>query len=120
VGVLTRSSGLSALAAIGIWGATSIIVDVRHQLRMFFMGAEPPRALESALEVAYTILPKTKDLGHLNTYALSRAQLSPDALAHSLGQVLPEIDWAYSLGTTAAFTAAMLALAAWRFSRKDF
>ncbi|MBN1420222.1 MAG: ABC transporter permease subunit [Planctomycetes bacterium] len=119
-GVLTRSSGLSALAAIGVWWVSSIIVDLRHQLRMFFTGADPPRALERAFDIAYAILPKTKDLGHLNTFALSRAQLSPDAFARTVGEVLPRIDWVYSLGTTAAFTAAMLALACWRFSRKDY
>jgi len=119
-GVLTRSAGLSTLVALGVWGASSIVVGVRHSLGDLFAGAEIPQMVKTSLEVAYTVLPKTKDLGLLNTFLLSRAQLSTDAFGREIGGILPDVDWARSLGTTALFTAAMLALAVWIFRRKDF
>lgn len=120
VGILTRSSGLASLTALGVWGASSLVVSIRHNIETLFPNAETPRSLKIAVEVLYTILPKVRDLGHLNTLVLSRSQLSPEAFGSSQFQMLPEIDWVFSLGTTALFTAVMLALACWWFWRRDW
>ena len=75
--------------------------------------------LVTTVEAAYTVLPKIKDLDAMNRLALSQGHLSDHARARSFGQ-LPEIDWVFSLGTTAAFTAVMLGLAVWLFRRRDY
>ncbi len=119
-GVLTRSAGLSAMIALGVWAVSGIIVGFHHSIRMALFGAELPDWTIKALDVCYAVLPKTTDLKLLSTYALSHSYLSPGMYARTFAKELPNVDWTFSLGTTAAFTAAMLILAAWRFKRADF
>jgi hypothetical protein len=64
--------------------------------------------------------PKTSDLTSLNDYFLSRSHLSEAAYQRAFAGQIPKVDWLWSLGTTAAFTAAMLALAIWLFRRRDY
>jgi len=120
VGVWLRSAVLASLAAFGIWGMSGIIVNIRHSMKMFFFGADVPPAIVQAFEIAYAILPKTKDISLLSTYALSRSYLSPAAFKNIFAHQLPPVDWAFSLGTTAAFAVVTLALAAWIFRRRDY
>ncbi len=55
-----------------------------------------------------------------NRYVLGPAQLPSTALETSFLSEIPKIDWTWSAGTTALFTAAMLALAAWLFRTRDY
>jgi hypothetical protein len=119
-GVLTRSPGFSAMIALGVWGASSAIVNLHNTIRAALFGTEAPDWVVKLFDFCYTVLPKTTDLKLLGRYALSHSYLSPDMYARTFGRDLPNVDWAFSLGTTAAFTAAMLILAAWRFRRADF
>jgi ABC-type transport system involved in multi-copper enzyme maturation permease subunit len=117
-GVLTRSGAVSSLLAIGVWGLSSTIIGTRRALPIMFPG-EVPAALTRSLDVAYAVLPKTADIGLLNQYFLSRSHLSPEAMARVIPLEMLKVDWLYSLGTTALFTAAMLGLAVWVFHRRD-
>jgi len=119
-GVVTRSAGLSGMIALGVWGLSGIVVNLHNRIRMMLYGAEVPSWLVTTFDACYTVLPKTTDLSLLSTYALSHSYLSPGMYARTFGRELPSVDWTFSLGTTAAFTAAMLALAAWRFRRADY
>jgi len=119
-GVLTRSGGLSALIAIGVWGLSSTILGVREALKLMLRPEDVPRSVKTALDVAYAILPKTKDIGELNTFFLSRSHLSPEALRRIIPENAIDVDWLYSFGTTGLFTAAMLGLAIWIFRRRDY
>lgn len=120
VGVLTRSAGAAALVALGVWGLSTIVVEIRHTMKMLLWGADLPGWFVTLVDVSYLVLPKTNDLIALNTYALSRSNLSPDMYARTFGTALPPIDWAYSLGSTGLFVALMLGLACWRFWRRDY
>jgi ABC-type transport system involved in multi-copper enzyme maturation permease subunit len=120
LGVLTRSAGLASLAAIGVWGASSVVVGLRHSIHAMFGRDEVPALLDTAIRVAYAILPKTKDLSLLNTYMVSRANLSESAYGREIALAVPDVDWVYSIGTTGLFTAAMLGIAVWFFRRKDY
>jgi ABC-type transport system involved in multi-copper enzyme maturation permease subunit len=120
VGVLTRSGGLSGLAAIGVWGLSSAVVGVRQGLKVMFQGEEVPAALKTSLDVAYYILPKTKDLASLNTTFLSRSHLSPQAAERVLPAEFLQVDWTFSIVTTALFALFMLALAVAFFRRRDY
>ena len=117
VGVLTCSSGIATLVALAVWFLGSVVVGARHAVDAF--GSDVPAWLGDGLEVAYLVLPKIEDLDLLSTSLLARAHLSDAARTRILG-VLPEVDWAFSLGSTAAFTAAMLALAVLAFRRRDY
>ena len=119
-GVLTRSSGLAALAALGVWGLSGIVVGLHHTIRMMLFGVDLPRWLVRTIEILYAVLPKTRDIAILNTYALARSHLSPEAFARTFGRELPPVDWVMSLGSTAIFTACTLAAAAWFFARRDY
>ncbi len=118
VGLQTRNSNLATIAALGIWFLSSTIGTLKHTAAQMF-GDDLPR-LKKALEAAYVVLPKVGDLSYLNTVFLSRSHLSPEAMERSIGNLLPDVDWTFSLSTTVAFTLAILALAAWRFHRKDY
>jgi ABC-type transport system involved in multi-copper enzyme maturation permease subunit len=120
VGVVTRSPGAAAMIAIGVWAVSGVVVGLHHTIQTMLYGTEVPDLLKRIFEWGYVILPKTTDLTHLNTYALSRSYLSPEAFVRTFGRELPPVDWVFSLGTTAAFTAVMLGLAAWVFRRKDY
>jgi hypothetical protein len=117
VGVLTRSSGLAALATLGVWFVSGALAGVRRELGREF---EAPHWFARALETLYTILPKTGDLDELNKVFLSQAHLSEDALRRATMLEPAPVDWAFSLGTTGAFTVAMLAIAVWVFGRRDW
>ena len=72
------------------------------------------------LDVTYTVLPKTTDLGQLNSMILSRSQLSEEAYQRLFMDRAPDIDWFFSLGTTGLFLLVMLGLAMRRFQRMDY
>ena len=119
VGVWSRSSGLSALAAIGTWMLSGAIASVR-QLSHAGGIVKLPSLLERGLEVVYWVVPKTSDVGAMNQQALAQAWLSPEARARIGLAGLPHVDYALSLGTTVAFAALMLGVACWLFRRRDW
>jgi ABC-type transport system involved in multi-copper enzyme maturation permease subunit len=120
VGVLTRSGTVSALVALAVWGTSSTMVAIKHNLRLLYRGQPVPEWLQTTLDVLYGMAPKTSDLTSLNDYFLSRSHLSEAAYQRAFAGQIPKVDWLWSLGTTAAFTAAMLALAIWLFRRRDY
>jgi ABC-type transport system involved in multi-copper enzyme maturation permease subunit len=117
VGVLTRSGNIAALAAAGIWGIAAIVGQFHHISATLFPDSP---AVRGFLEGAYVVLPKVADVGTLNARLLASWQLSPAAFERTFESVLPSVEWATSVGTTAAFSVACLALAAWFFRRRDF
>ncbi|HEY3325326.1 MAG TPA: ABC transporter permease [Planctomycetota bacterium] len=120
VGVLTRSGTVAALVAIFVWGTSSVLLAIRNGLKLAYIGQSMPNWLRSTIDVLYDLAPKTLDLNALNTSFLARSHLSEQAFQRAFGNHLPQVDWAWSLGTTAAFTVVMLALAVWFFRRKDY
>jgi ABC-type transport system involved in multi-copper enzyme maturation permease subunit len=120
VGVLTRSGTVAALVAIFVWGTSETLIAIRTNLKRAFVGQMVPQWLQSTLDVMYGFAPKTGDLMSLNTHFLSRSHLSETAYQRAFAGQIPKVDWLWSMGTTAAFTAAMLLLAIWFFRRRDY
>jgi ABC-type transport system involved in multi-copper enzyme maturation permease subunit len=118
-GVLTRSTVVSALLAVGVWWLSALMVNARHSVKTVFRGQDIPRGIEVTLEGIYTVLPKTPDLGHLNTLFLARSHLSEAAYQRIIGPIMPDVRWGFSLGSTALFVAVMLGLSIWIFHRRD-
>src|SRR5690606_28515865 len=83
-------------------------------------GSEPGGALATMIDVLHAILPKAGEIGDLNDVFLARSYLSEEALQRSGLLDLPEVDWFYAAGTTAAFTAVVLGLAVLVFRRRDY
>ncbi|MBK9383655.1 MAG: ABC transporter permease [Planctomycetes bacterium] len=117
VGVITRSANVAGLAGLGVWWASSLIVT-SYELTSGF--AEYSAGVRGSMQALYTVVPKTSHIADLGQRWLIEARLGG---AEGVGRMLDEVrqvDWAFSLGTTAAFTAACLALACWWFRRADY
>jgi hypothetical protein len=117
VGVLTRSANVAGLAGLGVWWTSSLIVTFYD----FSSGFEEYSAgVRGTMQVLYTAVPKTSHIAELGQRWLIEARLGgPEGVARMLDEV-HQVDWAFSLGTTAAFTAVCLAIACWRFRRTDY
>jgi ABC-type transport system involved in multi-copper enzyme maturation permease subunit len=120
MGVLTRSGTIAGLLGVGTWWIAETTHMVRHALRLGGEWDGLPGWGQGLLNTTYWVLPKTQDLGLLNRMVLSKSELSPEAYDRLFGFVLPEVDWWFSVGTTAAFAVAMLGLAMWVFKRRDY
>jgi hypothetical protein len=118
-GVLTRSSAVSALLAVAVWGLSGLVLLARQMLKMMDP-ADVPQSATAALDAAYAVVPKTGDLARLNEVFLARSNLSPGAMHRAMLDKMVDVNWSYSLGTTALFTAVVLAFAAWSFRRRDW
>ncbi len=119
VGVLFKSGTLAALLSLGLWAISSIANQARTALAAFGEAGEPvPSWVRDGVEIVYWMLPKTHDLG-----ILARKIVAPDSAARvseEFAHALAGVDHAASLGSTAAFAAAMLAAACLAFWRKDY
>ncbi len=123
IGVLTRSAGVSSLLALGVWGLSTSIDAGRRLVQVLSHDREVSPLVQKALNVAYAVVPKMKDIGALNAVFLSRSYRTASGVRSDLEQRIAEalkVDWGFSLGTTAAFTVVVLALAVWRFRQRDF
>ena len=124
IGVLWRTPLLASLAAIGVWALSSAIADVRQQLS----GSDGPTAelswipewASSVIETLYWILPKTADVANFGNALLARSSLSEAAIGRTVGSELVETPSLLAIGSSFAFAATMLGLAAWRFRARDW
>ncbi|MBL8900987.1 MAG: ABC transporter permease [Planctomycetes bacterium] len=117
VGVITRSANVAGLAGLGVWWTSSMIVTFYDFSSGF---AEYSAGVRGTMKVLYTVVPKTSHIADLGQRWLIEARLGgPDGVGRMLDDV-QQFDWAFSLGTTVAFTVACLALACWRFRRTDY
>jgi ABC-type transport system involved in multi-copper enzyme maturation permease subunit len=123
LGVLTRSPIVAMLGTIAFmfllwlvgWGKR--IVDL-----MNVEGGEErmPGWLESIINAANTVLPRYKDLDTITSKLIMDGTLTPaEARFASPVSLLDYPDLTTTIGTSLAFIAVMLALACWRFKRRD-
>jgi ABC-type transport system involved in multi-copper enzyme maturation permease subunit len=80
----------------------------------------PPGWLANTVQVFYTVLPRTGDLGLLTTQLLSEELLSDSERRQRRLELEPPFRWAETLTVSGAFIAIMLGLACWRFATKDY
>src|SRR5215471_6257260 len=106
IGVVTSSTGVSLMATYALFFFGAILAA--HDRIAAAVSTETSARIIQGL---YWILPKTAELGQA-TVALVAGKAAPDRLVHFNALAV--------YGSTAAFAAAALALASWRFSRKDF
>ena len=116
VGLLTRSESVSGVVAVGVWGLSFLVVNLRHAAVSLF--PDHPWVL-GLLDRVYQVIPKTADLTTLNTVFLSRALLSPEAADRLFSHRIPDVNWWFSGSTTVLFTVLVLGAGMFYFSRKD-
>jgi len=116
VGVMTRSGNVAALVATSAWAAAWVAGEMHHSPAL--LGDAP--GLRQVVDAAYVALPKVSDLAALNVRLIAESQLSPAAYERTFRALVPEVDWPMAAATTAAFPVIFLALAVWRFRRRDF
>ncbi|MEQ8767091.1 MAG: ABC transporter permease [Planctomycetota bacterium] len=117
VGVWSRSTNLAFMISLGIWGVSSNVAQFYHFRDAMLEDA--PSWVKTAIEVLYTVLPKVGDLDYLNIWLFTKAKLDPAASVRILND-LPDIDWTFSIGTSLAFTAVVLAAGCWLFKSRDY
>lgn len=126
IGVLTRSTIATILFTIGLWFLCFVLNQAHFALNKSpELGLKAPAAICRTIEIVRLGLPRTSELNQASTYFIVKGNLGPelDALLEGQGQgrsrdLAPE--W-LSLGlSSAAFIVAMLGLACWIFSRRDY
>jgi hypothetical protein len=122
-GVIFESATTAALLALGFWLGCWAVGTAKYSLPAMRDAVgkqiEVPAALERAVEAAYWVLPKTTDLGRLADRIAHEGREPPPVVAFTR-RARPQIDFAASLATSAAFTAALLAAGCWVFARRDY
>jgi ABC-type transport system involved in multi-copper enzyme maturation permease subunit len=122
IGLLTRST----IAAILISAVTWFILSMLGSAYLFVhdprADVNPDGALVKALDATHAVLPRLKDVDQ----AILWCQLKGNGITEEhLKQIsrdmeYPEVEWGSLFGVTGAWMAALLALACWRFSRRDY
>ncbi len=117
VGVWSRSTNMAFMVSVGVWGISSSATGLYRSRDVLLKSS--PEWVKTLIEVLYTILPKITDLDTLNTWLFSKATLDPMAYDRIMKE-LPEVDWFFSLGTSFAFAAVVLALGCRLFYKRDY
>ena len=83
-------------------------------------GEGMPSWLVTIINGANTVLPRYKDLDTITSKLIIDGTLTPaEAPFASPVALLSYPDWGATIGTSLAFIAVMLALACWRFKKRD-
>lgn len=119
IGVLTRSMLASILITIGFWFFLYIVNQVFTGIHLPQFESEIPKAVLWAVDTVHFLLPKPSDLSILNKFLLMQGTGSEEMLRQQK-ELMSKFSWTETIATSTAFIAVMLALASWRFSRKDY
>jgi ABC-type transport system involved in multi-copper enzyme maturation permease subunit len=123
--VLTRSSIVSILVTVLVWFALFSVGQVYQLFSAIRKFNDPPWRDQIAswvftgADAVHFVLPRTSDLAALNTQLVAEVMTDNDRRMIGLA-VLPDINLPESITVSLIFIGVMLALASWRFSRKDF
>ena len=120
MGVLTRSTIASILLTIGLWIVSFVMAVLVHpdsDIRI-------PPSVAKTIETAQLLAPRTSELGQVSQYCIAMGNLGPDMEGtlesrHAAGRVR-EPKWFSLILSSAGFIAAMLGLACWILSRRDY
>ncbi len=125
MGILTRSTIATILLTIALW-FFSFLVAQGHLLfnKSPELGINAPPVIGQSFEAARLFLPRTTELSQVSNYYIVMGNLGPELKALLEGRQGPssmqEPEW-LSIGLSSlGFIAAMLGLACWAFSRRDY
>jgi hypothetical protein len=115
------SATIVSLAADGIGGgpllaATAVVPQVGHRLTS---DAYYDSAFAKIVAAIHYVLPRTSDLGTLNSQLSFRELVFPVAL-NPAGKSASSFSWTESLTVSGIFIALMLCLSCWIFATRDY
>ena len=117
MGVATRSTGVAALTALGVWGLSTIITTAEAVVDQVL--DDPPEWATTGIDVIRTVLPNIQDFDKWNTKVIADANGMTGPMVRQMG-LDQDLDIGLSLFTTALFTVAMLVLAVLMFRKRDY
>ncbi len=115
IGVLTRSTTAVTFVTLGLWAMCSVVGTIHQTLR--FVGDVPAFA-KRAVGIAHEILPRTADIGLLDAAIIKRAYLPEGVGLPGMGPFTVDDAWR-SLAVSSAWIVFFLAVAWWRFRKRD-
>jgi len=124
IGVLTRSTIASILFTIGLWFFCFLLNQAHFALNMSpELGFKAPAAICKTIETVRLGLPRTSELNQASTYFIAKGNLGPELDVMMEGQgrhreLAPK--WLSLALSSVGFIVAMLGLACWIFSRRDY
>jgi ABC-type transport system involved in multi-copper enzyme maturation permease subunit len=139
-GVLTRSPIVSILMTILVWGFLFLLGWIHSGLEATrktppavanLAGREAPGGespmqrrfpewVYVTVDTLHYVMPRTRDLTHLNSQLIIRGVLLDDNPRLRELNKEPPFNWTESLTVSGIFTAVMLGLACWRFGTRDY
>ncbi len=110
---------MTTVSWFGFWAVNWIHQDVIHNP---ILAGKIPDWVTSVGDLLYFILPKTRYLDKLNNEMLRKSHATDELMKALAGTVHfpPGVSWESAIISSAIFTMIILALACWRFSRKDY
>ena len=108
---------LMAAIGLGLCGQFKSLADLQRNTGMKVLGDCPDWAFSLA-DNLNTFLPRYKDLDKLSSKVTAEGNLTPLELRAMTG-IFDYPSWSGAIGLTLAYIVVMLALACWRFSRRD-
>jgi ABC-type transport system involved in multi-copper enzyme maturation permease subunit len=120
LGVLTRSPIVCILGSLGLWFVSSMAGQVRRFFSHPLTPMEIPGWVRKSLDAVYYVLPKTSDLGQINSVLIHRGNMGSDgdAILEQVGML--SLDWPMILASSVGFMALFLSLACFSFSKRDY
>ena len=121
VSVLTRGTLASILCTIALWVSTVAAGKTHERARDPLRETVFPAAVERAIEGIYYLLPKTYDLGQVNSAAILRSQLGEEAAASLPSSMTVDVSaWPFYVGSSLLMLVVFLVCAVTVFKRRDY
>jgi ABC-type transport system involved in multi-copper enzyme maturation permease subunit len=126
VGVLTRSGTVAIVLTVAAWFLLWMVSAGYASLtqpqdgHLLATRSQLPESIQTAVEAAHFLLPRTKDLDRLTTKLLSQELLTKAAIRHYRLESQASLTWIGSIAGSVVFMAAMLVLSSWRFATRDY
>jgi ABC-type transport system involved in multi-copper enzyme maturation permease subunit len=119
--VLTRSVIVSILASCFLWLMLFLFEALRSVLLLYRELMSLPEWVYTTLRTLHFIFPRYKEMDALMSTMLAGDLLGPESTDRRMAsEMFPTLNWSESILVTGAFIGLVLALACWRFARRDY
>ncbi|MBI2899485.1 MAG: ABC transporter permease [Planctomycetes bacterium] len=110
---------MTTIAWIGFWGINYIHAEIHDPSKI----GQVSEKWVSVIDLLYYIFPKTRYLDKLNSQMLLKSLFADELKKAGEGAIPafpPGVNWEVAIISGALFAAAMIALACWRFAKRDY
>jgi ABC-type transport system involved in multi-copper enzyme maturation permease subunit len=121
IAVLTRSPIVCILGTVAVWAVLWGLSLALFFMKPFHDFKVIPAWAYNGVDTARKVLPRYKDFDALNADLIADDLLARDSQQRKeIRKSVQQIRWGESLGVTVGYIAALLGLACWRFTVKDY